>query len=543
MKKYLVIGSIMAVALSGCGGSSSGNNSNPPTVSSVSPLNGATDVSRAAPVTATFNMNLLANSVSDSSFSLALNGPVAGAVSFDAASKTATFTPTDTLAVLSTYTATLSTGISNLAGDPLSAVFNWSFTTADGSLSSTVEQVHSDSTAYIYGPKITYSDDGSATAIWQTPNPARLWANHYTAGSGWGTAFMLQTDTSTNVSEYQLTGDDNGNALVSWSQGNDVWRCNYNHASDTWGTPQKINSVSNPLGGGSVALHNDGTAILIWPMSSDSGWEVYAIYYTPEDGWSSAEVIDNGDGQIYFPSVKFDGSGNAIAVWSQHDGTRHSIYANRFVPGTGWGTAGLVENLDTSAPDRISRPLLAVDDAGNAVVVWDLYDGTHVDLWANRYDVTDGWQTEEILEESDLDVRLPVLAMNHSGKAIVAWAKTDASFDFAGFSSRIYTPQAGWAADEPFNYTGMSYEGLSVDIDEQGNALFFWANDDNTNSTFWYNRYRSTSGWAGPTEISRYGNDYGDFTPQVAVKDDGEAMLIFSSISTDNKYIATRLFK
>lgn len=536
---------MLAITLSGCGGGSSGDNSKPPAVSSVSPAADGTDVLRSAPVTATFNMDLLANSVSDSSFTLALNGPVAGAVSFDASSKTATFTPTQSLAVLSTYTATLTTGITNLAGDPLSAAFNWSFTTADGSLSSTAQQVQSD-TANLVDPKIAYSADGSATAIWQASFFAgRLWANHYSPADGWGTPSMLQTDTTTNLTNYQLVADDNGNAFVIWSQGSaSIWVSYYSSTTNSWDTPQQINGVvTDRAGGPGIALHADGTAMAVWIGTTGTNTDVYASYYTSDAGWSAAETIDNSDGETYSVQVDFDGSGNAIAVWTQHDGTQYSIYANRFVAGTGWGATTLAESLDTGTADFAPSALLGVDDSGNAIVVWNQYDGTHYDLWANRYDVTDGWQTEGILENSDLNIFFPTLAMNSSGKAIVVWAKKDASNNFSGFSSRIYTPGDGWGADEAFNYIGPDFEDLTVKMDERGNALFFWANDDNTNSTLWYNRYRSASGWAGPTEISRYGNDYGDFTPQVAVKSDGEAMLIFSSTSTDNKYIATRLFK
>src|SRR5438876_318797 len=53
--------------------------------------------------------------------------PVAGTVSY--ADGTATFTPTGNLAPLTTYTATISTGVRDLAGNPLTSDMSWSFTT------------------------------------------------------------------------------------------------------------------------------------------------------------------------------------------------------------------------------------------------------------------------------------------------------------------------------------------------------------------------------------------------------------------------------
>lgn len=54
---------------------------------------------------------------------------VAGSVSFDAATDTATYTPTLALTVGTTYPATLSTNVTDVAGNPLEAPVTWAFTT------------------------------------------------------------------------------------------------------------------------------------------------------------------------------------------------------------------------------------------------------------------------------------------------------------------------------------------------------------------------------------------------------------------------------
>jgi hypothetical protein len=79
-----------------------------------------------------------------------------------------------------------------------------------------------------------------------------------------------------------------------------------------------------------------------------------------------------------------DGSGNAVAVWQQDNGTgtRTNIWASRFVPATGWGTATLVET--DNAGDALV-PQVAVDGSGNAVAVWYQSDGTRSNIWANRF--------------------------------------------------------------------------------------------------------------------------------------------------------------
>ncbi len=59
------------------------------------------------------------------------NGAVAAAISYNAATLTATLTPTAPLASQSSYTATLTTGVKGADGTPLQAPVTWSFTTAN----------------------------------------------------------------------------------------------------------------------------------------------------------------------------------------------------------------------------------------------------------------------------------------------------------------------------------------------------------------------------------------------------------------------------
>ncbi len=98
----------------------------PPTVSSVSPLDGATGVAVGTTVSVTFSEAMDAATITTSSFTL---GSVAGSVSYDSGTYTATFTPSAALAENTTYTATLSTAITDAAGNPLASAYSWSFIT------------------------------------------------------------------------------------------------------------------------------------------------------------------------------------------------------------------------------------------------------------------------------------------------------------------------------------------------------------------------------------------------------------------------------
>jgi len=115
-----------------------------PTVTFGVPAAGATGVATNTRVTATFSEAMAPATLSGTSFTVVnttLNTPVVGTVSYSAAARTATFTPTAPagLAASTVYTATLSTAITDTAGNalagntavlPAAGAQVWSFTTS-----------------------------------------------------------------------------------------------------------------------------------------------------------------------------------------------------------------------------------------------------------------------------------------------------------------------------------------------------------------------------------------------------------------------------
>jgi hypothetical protein len=106
----------------------------PPEVVSTVPANAATGVALNQAVSATFTEAMNALTITTATFLLTGSGgvAVAGTLSYDAINFIATFTPTTALSASTTYTATVTTGATDLAGDPLGntgAPNPWSFTT------------------------------------------------------------------------------------------------------------------------------------------------------------------------------------------------------------------------------------------------------------------------------------------------------------------------------------------------------------------------------------------------------------------------------
>lgn len=103
----------------------------PPLVSATTPLNADTGVAINRKMTATFSEAMDASTITTATFTVTglAGAPVAGKVTYVVASRVATFTPNNNLDISTVFTATITTGARDLAGNALASAFVWTFTT------------------------------------------------------------------------------------------------------------------------------------------------------------------------------------------------------------------------------------------------------------------------------------------------------------------------------------------------------------------------------------------------------------------------------
>lgn len=127
-----------------------------PTVSFISPVNGAKNVTINSSISVDFSEDMDPLTITTDSFSLYLRGAQVGTV-LSRSGTTAKLVPVSLLEGLVTYTTTITTEVTDVAGNPLSAEYSWDFTTV----------VEEDNTP----PKITSTNPGNL-AIEVPPNSA-----------------------------------------------------------------------------------------------------------------------------------------------------------------------------------------------------------------------------------------------------------------------------------------------------------------------------------------------------------------------------------
>jgi hypothetical protein len=132
---YFAAWSLAAVLVASAGCSSSKDPVSPagdttaPTVNATNPINGATGV---AVITATFSEPMSASTINTTTFAVSGPGatPVAGTVVYSSTTAIARFTPTSALTAGTAYSATITTGVKDAAGNALASNHVWSFNTS-----------------------------------------------------------------------------------------------------------------------------------------------------------------------------------------------------------------------------------------------------------------------------------------------------------------------------------------------------------------------------------------------------------------------------
>ena len=312
-------------------------------------------------------------------------------------------------------------------------------------------------------------------------------------------------------------------------------------ANREWGTAERIDLDHEGLAGGdSIAMDPQGNAIAVWVQSEEtgvSGYRVWANRFTPSQGWGTAERIEaNGEADARGTDVAVDPRGNALAVWrlwnAEGDPT-DTFWANRFTPSAGWETEGRIEHNDQGSN---GYPKVAMDPQGNATAVWPQWSGTRENVWSNRFTPADGWGAAERIEaNTEHDAWGPQVAMDPQGNAMAVWASgvtveqedTIEIFKYGIWANR-FTPADGWGGRERVDGHEDNAWSPHIAMDTQGNAVAVWEHTEGRSTHIWSNRFAPSSGWGKPVRIdSMDDGGHRAWSPQIALDAQGRALTVW----------------
>ncbi|MGH2962548.1 MAG: hypothetical protein ACRDL3_10215 [Solirubrobacterales bacterium] len=211
---------------------------------------------------------------------------------------------------------------------------------------------------------------GNALVIWQRPTFGnnRIQARFRPDGGAFAATQNLSPAGGHSDGPH-VAFDPAGNALAAWER-NFLVQTRYRPAGGAFGATQTISSAAENANESQIALDPAGNALIAWYTFGGATDRIQARFRTPDGDLGPVQNLA-ADGDPEQPQVALDPAGNALVVWLQNDGANRRVQA-RYRPGG--GSFGPVQNLSAAGGDA-DAPQVDFDAAGNALVVWQRYDG------------------------------------------------------------------------------------------------------------------------------------------------------------------------
>ena len=270
-------------------------------------------------------------------------------------------------------------------------------------------------------------------------------------------------------------------------------------------------------------------AVIIVSFSLMSLGTMTSLEDSADSGWQTASLIETeGSEWAIYPQVAVDDPGNAIVVWQQTDPDNFTsnIWWNRYDVISGWETAAPIQaNLSQEG----KSPQVAIGGSGNAIAVWE--QGMR-SIWSSRYEIGRGWETaKQISADEWLQfARLPQVAIDNSGNAIAVWEDPgyivwgEDGVVGANIWSNRYAVGSGWDSAMTIDTDGSgTRDHPQVAADDAGNAIVVWQQNDELNTSIWSNRFAAGLGWGNAELLDAEGG----IVPQISMDGRGNAVAVW----------------
>jgi hypothetical protein len=344
-------------------------------------------------------------------------------------------------------------------------------------------------------PRLAVGPRGELTAVWATFDGSRgaLRAARYTRARGWATPEPIQVegvvgcDPSGSLSVPAVASDSAGTLFVAWNGTGGMWAKRFTPAAG-WTPGQRIGPLQTFPYPPAIAMNDGGDTVVAWTQNDGGQRRLWAARFHPSTGWDTAQRVDPDVTVDESPSIAVDPAGNAVLVCEAFNG----VWSSRFMSsGRAWTPA---ETL--SGPvDFPNSSDVASDSSGRFIAVWDGRDGVR----SARFLPGAGWTSPTVLS---LSGSLPRIGVDAAGEAFAVWYQeaSDPGFEVRASHSDVAN---GWIASTRI---GRGLDAV-IALDGRGSAIAAWVGAGEGGDPFenhiFANRFEPSRRWGTPTRIQK----------------------------------------
>lgn len=377
----------------------------------------------------------------------------------------------------------------NAAGD---AIYSW--TQNDGPISQGYADLYTPSTGWSLPTLIqnmTYSSvaeewsaidgQGNALVLFKTSNGSQynVYATYYSVRTGWGSPHRVDSASGSAKTWLRVALNRNGDGVATWLEWNGVQYNDYaaffNGTTQTWGAPMVIQSEFAYVYSSTIALDGKGNAMDVYLVWNGTGYANYASYYRPGAGWGAPVQIQRAYSSFaYVYALESNDAGDFAASWGEWDGNHTRAAVNLYTPATGWESP---ETFVSPSTGDAGPATPSLDGAGDALVVYNIFDGTQYDVYGVTRAAGGTWGMPVRLNSGMGDAIQQTSSLSYSGDGYASWTQYNGNgYDIV---ARRYVAGQGWLPPTAINAaapaTSATDAGNSnLAVDGHGNAIVGW---------------------------------------------------------------------
>jgi hypothetical protein len=161
---------------------------------------------------------------------------------------------------------------------------------------------------------------------------------------------------------------------------------------------------------------------------------------------------------------------------------------------------GTVQGL-SAAPGNAEAPQVGLDASGNAVVVWQHFDGSNERVQGRTRSASGALGAIKDLSVATLDAFAPQVAVNATGSGLVVWSRFGSACNCDRIQLVPFSSAGAVGTVQTISATGADDEEPQIGIDANGNGVAVWESFKGSQQNV-FARTRTTSGTLGSVQHS-----------------------------------------
>src|SRR6266550_1883442 len=170
-----------------------------------------------------------------------------------------------------------------------------------------------------------------------------------------------------------------------------------------------------------VAVDANGDAWFVWQHFDGTIERIQTRSRSAAGVWTGTATVSPPGGSAVYPQVAVDGNSNAVFAWQRFDGSNQRIQAR---VRSAAGTLAATHTLSAAGLDA-TEVHVAVDPSGDAVFAWERSDGTVDRIQSRARSAAGTLSSTQTLSAAGKNAYDPRVAVDLNGNAVFLWQRFD----------------------------------------------------------------------------------------------------------------------